>query len=737
MQVDAAGQSNIHTFDSTGRDGKNMGWIEQRWEFTASASQTTLEFSSLNTPPEDRYFGAAIDNVRVYEASCTGTHYQVAHRLPASGYVVDPASIQPTADTATASEIDWQSTATNTARFELTGQAPNLAPGESRAISTGTDVIATYTDQNGQPITVTLPLPPVVIAATHILTLDPSSRTVEAGQSVGYNVILANPTSTDQTYTLGLIGLEDLNATLVGSITVPAGQTVTTPLTVGPPASTPTTSRAFAVTATTSTGGASTAPGELRVTNTSTGPVTPPPTITLPGQAVDISLTPTVATAGLGTAATFTARVTNLGDETTTFNLAGAFPAGFTAALGETRVTLLPGLSNYRDVRLTLTPPTGTNPGDYPLTVAATATGAPAVTDQAAGTVKVVNLGVDVDLTPDVASPPATLSLKVTNTGRARETYDLALAGPVALYATLAQKEVTLDPGASLNVAVSVAAINTALPGQLSLTAVATSRANAAVRDTATAQVTIPATRGVTAVFNPPSVTLDAVPGSAKSLLLVQNTGNTEDAFSAAITGTSGLVTGKLQGLDGQPTEQIPLFRLPALATGAITLDANLPDSATGSVTTEVKSTDQAQSASATFTLSTGNQAPKADAGKDQTVFLGQTVTLDGKASNDPDNKPKPLTYQWHFVTPLPTGSTLTDASLTGSTTVNATFKPDVVGQYLIELTVSDSAASATDWVVIDVRPNLPVADAARIRMPRPANRSSWTAAAPTIRLAS
>ena len=61
MQVDAAGQSNIYTFDSTGRDGKNMGWIEQRWEFTASASQTTLEFSSLNTSPEDAYYWLIIE----------------------------------------------------------------------------------------------------------------------------------------------------------------------------------------------------------------------------------------------------------------------------------------------------------------------------------------------------------------------------------------------------------------------------------------------------------------------------------------------------------------------------------------------------------------------------------------------------------------------------------------------------------------------------------------------------
>ena len=41
------------------------------------------------------------------------------------------------------------------------------------------------------------------------------------------------------------------------------------------------------------------------------------------------------------------------------------------------------------------------------------------------------------------------------------------------------------------------------------------------------------------------------------------------------------------------------------------------------------------------------NLAPVADAGPDQTVIEGTSVTLDGTASTDPDNSPQPLTYQW------------------------------------------------------------------------------------------
>ena len=57
-------------------------------------------------------------------------------------------------------------------------------------------------------------------------------------------------------------------------------------------------------------------------------------------------------------------------------------------------------------------------------------------------------------------------------------------------------------------------------------------------------------------------------PGTASFLLLVNNTGNVEDAYKADITGTGGPITASLIGLDGQPTPAIPLFRLPGLATG-------------------------------------------------------------------------------------------------------------------------------------------------------------------------
>lgn len=61
MRVEAAGQFADFTFDVTGKDGSNMGWTPQSWEFTATDAQTTLEFKGL----DDTNAGPALDNVAV------------------------------------------------------------------------------------------------------------------------------------------------------------------------------------------------------------------------------------------------------------------------------------------------------------------------------------------------------------------------------------------------------------------------------------------------------------------------------------------------------------------------------------------------------------------------------------------------------------------------------------------------------------------------------------------------
>jgi len=79
-----------------------------------------------------------------------------------------------------------------------------------------------------------------------------------------------------------------------------------------------------------------------------------------------------------------------------------------------------------------------------------------------------------------------------------------------------------------------------------------------------------------------------------------------------------------------------------------------------------------------------GNQPPVAQAGGDQTVVAGNTVTLDGSASSDPDGGL--LAYSWSFIS-KPEGS---EAVIADPTAVQTAFIPDVPGVYVVSLVVSD-----------------------------------------------
>jgi PKD repeat protein len=106
--------------------------------------------------------------------------------------------------------------------------------------------------------------------------------------------------------------------------------------------------------------------------------------------------------------------------------------------------------------------------------------------------------------------------------------------------------------------------------------------------------------------------------------------------------------------------------------------------------------------------ISTQNSAPIANAGNDQAVYVGDTVTLDGSGSTDSDGDS--ITYTWSM-TSRPSESA---AALSDSTAVKPVFDADAPGDYVIRLTVTDSygAVSAPDEVVVSTDNSPPVADA-------------------------
>ena len=108
---------------------------------------------------------------------------------------------------------------------------------------------------------------------------------------------------------------------------------------------------------------------------------------------------------------------------------------------------------------------------------------------------------------------------------------------------------------------------------------------------------------------------------------------------------------------------------------------------------------ESAPSNEACATTPPENRPPVADAGPDQTVFVGEVVQLDGTGSYDPDGDP--LTFRWAFVErPQTSGAKLDDP-----TSPRPTFVADYPGVYVLELRVEDGRGGAdTDSVTVTAR---------------------------------
>ena len=117
-------------------------------------------------------------------------------------------------------------------------------------------------------------------------------------------------------------------------------------------------------------------------------------------------------------------------------------------------------------------------------------------------------------------------------------------------------------------------------------------------------------------------------------------------------------------------------------------------------------------SATVSITINPLNDTPVADAGHHQNVITGKRVTLNGSESYDPDGAM--ITLHWRFVE-VPSGSSVTDESLSDPYGAKPEFTPDVDGAYRLQLIVNDGVLdSAPDEVVINATtPNVaPNADA-------------------------
>ena len=90
-----------------------------------------------------------------------------------------------------------------------------------------------------------------------------------------------------------------------------------------------------------------------------------------------------------------------------------------------------------------------------------------------------------------------------------------------------------------------------------------------------------------------------------------------------------------------------------------------------------------------TVTGSAANSAPTADAGVDQSVTVGDTVSLDGAGSSDPDSDT--LIYNW-TIEVLPSGSS---AAIGDPSSETPSFVADAEGSYEVQLIVNDGLVNS------------------------------------------
>ena len=152
----------------------------------------------------------------------------VTHLIPTGNYTVDSNTISPDADIITDSEISWSGTGISD--LSLEGIVPEIYPGETRNISDGTDL--TFEVGDTQSVSYSLTLPPAPVTVPHIIGILPDIGFASPQYAAAYTLTLSNPGDTSETYQLMSIGLSNFDVELANQVGIPAGESITVPMTV-------------------------------------------------------------------------------------------------------------------------------------------------------------------------------------------------------------------------------------------------------------------------------------------------------------------------------------------------------------------------------------------------------------------------------------------------------------------------------------------------------------------------
>ena len=490
-----------------------------------------------------------------------------------------------TADT-TSRTITWQTVATG------------LQPGNVRTIA-GPGAVTFVSQGTGGRVD----LPALKIAVEQIVSMNPAERTIKPGSETDFSVTVSNPSDSAIEYELSVLGIPNDWATLTNRVSVPAGGRVVVPLVLNPGAFVPQAGYDFVVEARAGTTRGSVG-GRLVIQGDAELPIASPEAFGVVIQ----SLTQGAAV-GQGMPGLFTARVTNTGSAADTFKLAvEGLPSGFSVEFLADLITLAPGASQFRDVPFRIIAPLDTPAGDYDFVVRATSQGRDDVVSQASFRLSVVAQGVAAVLTPSAGPVGSAFAVFVTNTGSVADTFDLSLGGPAGAFADLMAGAVSLAPGETRRVDITLDAIEHALPGGSTLAVFAQSRSEPNVRGGDSAQVLIASSRDVSIAFDRTSETLPQ-PGSTTFRMHVTNSGNVETVYRVLIESVDGPANARFIGFDGRLVSELASLRLPAKADTWITLAIDLTQFGQASATVRIVAVED-ESIAATASVQVMAQAP-------------------------------------------------------------------------------------------------------------------------------
>src|SRR5690606_18907593 len=132
---------------------------------------------------------------------------EVTHTVGADGVSVLADTVSPAPRTVAGNDYGWVlqlDVYGSEQQLALDSVLPDMAPGETRLVSEGTEVAYQLPSGWNQ-----ISLPPLYVTAANIVALAPAVQTAGAGGTVTYTVTLTNATTTDDVYTLDVAGLPE------------------------------------------------------------------------------------------------------------------------------------------------------------------------------------------------------------------------------------------------------------------------------------------------------------------------------------------------------------------------------------------------------------------------------------------------------------------------------------------------------------------------------------------------